>query len=347
MNQEPNPRGFASDNNAGVHPDIMAAMASVNCGHAVAYGDDPVTHAAVGRFKEHFGHGIDVYFVYNGTGANVIGLKSITEPFHSVICADTAHIHVDECGAPERFTGCKLLSVPTGDGKLSVESVRQHVHGFGFVHHAQPRVISITQATELGTVYRPEEIAALADYTHKNSMLLHMDGARLANAADCLGMTLGAITRDVGVDVLSFGGTKNGMMFGEAVVFFNPNHSVHTRYFRKQGMQLASKMRFVSAQFDALLSGDLWLENAAHANRMARLLAEEVETIPSIRITRKVQTNVVFARVPREQIPVLQKERFFYVWNDAASEVRWMTSFDTTPEDIHAFVKFIKATLGS
>jgi threonine aldolase len=346
MNQNLNPRGFASDNNAGVHPDIMAAMAAVNCGHAAAYGEDSITGETVERFKEHFGHGIDVYFVYNGTGANVIGLKSITESFHSIICADTAHLHVDECGAPEQFTGCKLLSVPTHDGKLTVESVRQHVHGFGFVHHAQPRVISITQASELGTVYWPEEIAALADYAHKNSMLLHVDGARLANAADFLGLSLGAITRDVGVDVLSFGGTKNGMMFGEAVVFFNPEHSVHTRYFQKQGMQLGSKMRFVSAQFNTLLSGDLWLENAAHANRMARMLAEEVEAIPSVRVTRKVETNVIFARVPEAQIPVLQKKQSFYVWNDAASEVRWMTSFDTTPEDVQAFVKLLKETLG-
>ena len=345
MNPEPNPRSFASDNNAAVHPDIMAAITSVNRGHAIAYGDDPVTVDAIERFKDHFGRGIDVYFVYNGTGANVIGLKSITEPFHSIICADTAHIHVDECGAPERFTGCKLLSVPTDDGKLCVESVRQHVHGFGFVHHAQPRVISITQATELGTVYDPEEISALADFAHKNDMLLHMDGARLANAADCLGMTLGAITRDVGVDVLSFGGTKNGMMFGEAIVFFNPDLSQDFKYIRKQGMQLNSKMRYISAQFEAYLSNGLWKDNARHANAMAALLKRGIDEIPSIRITQKVETNGVFAIIPGECIQDLQKEFFFYVWNEAVSEVRWMTSFDTQVADIEGFVTLLKDKL--
>jgi len=339
-------RGFGSDNHSGVHPDILAAMISANTGHAVSYGEDPYTRSATACFKAHFGEAIDVYFVYNGTGANVVGLKTVTESFHAVICSESAHIHVDECGAPERLAGCKLLAVASPDGKLTVNSVREQIRGLGNEHHVQPRVISITQATELGTVYRPEEIAQLARLAHENGMLLHMDGARLANAAAFLNVGLGETTADAGVDVLSFGGTKNGMMFGEAVVFFDPKLSAHCKYFRKQGMQLASKMRFISAQFTALLSGDLWLRNAVHANRMAKLLAAQVDKIPRVRITQPVESNGVFAIVPEDAVAKLQKDRFFYVWNPQTSEVRWMTGFDTTEADIRSFAKTLKATLG-
>lgn len=334
--------GLASDNYAGVHPEIWEAMAAANRGHSVAYGADPYTASAVARFREHFGDAIEVYFVFLGTAANVLSLQAATEPYHAVICTETAHIHVDECGAPERHTGCKLLTVATADGKLTCEGIRRHLHGFGFEHHAQPRVVSITQATELGTVYRPEEIRAIADLVHDHQMVLHMDGARLANAAVHLNASLGQLTAEAGVDVLSFGGTKNGLMMGEAVVFFDTALARAFAYRRKQAMQLASKMRFIAAQFEALLSNDLWRRCAAHANRMARLLAEALQDFPDIRVTRPVEANGVFAVVPPEMIAPLQAFCPFYVWNEAASEVRWMTSFDTREEDIRCFVRELK-----
>jgi threonine aldolase len=338
-------RGLASDNHAGVHPEVWAAMGAANQGHAVAYGGDPHTASARARFREHFGEAIEVYFVFLGTAANVLSLQAATEPFHAVICADTAHIHVDECGAPERHTGCKLLTVATPDGKLTCDGIRTHLHGFGFEHHAQPRVISITQATEMGTVYRPEEIRAIADLAHEHQMLLHMDGARLANAAVHLDLPLRALTADTGLDVLSFGGTKNGLMFGEAVVFFNTALARAFPYRRKQGMQLASKMRFIAAQFEALLTNDLWRRCASQANRMARSLAAALEDIPEIRITQAVEANGVFAILPPEIIAPLQAVCPFYVWNQAASEVRWMAAFDTTEDDIRRFVDEIKRAI--
>jgi len=345
MKATQNIRGFASDNNSGIHPDILKAICDANSGNAVAYGDDAYTEAAVDKFKAHFGEDIEVYFVYNGTGANVLGINTVTEPYNAVICADTAHIHVDECGAPERFTGCKLLTVPVPDGKLSVEKIKPHIHGFGVEHHAQPKVVSITQATEFGTVYRSEEITELSRFVHENGMVLHMDGARLANAAVYLDTEMCSITRDVGVDVLSFGGTKNGMMVGEAIVFLNRKLARNFKYVRKQGMQLASKMRFISVQFDALLSNDLWRKNAAHSNRMAKLLSSEVEKLPGIQITQPVEANGIFAKVPQDKISAMQSERFFYVWNEETSEVRWMTSFDTTKEDVLSFIDFLKTNL--
>ncbi len=338
-------RGLASDNYAGIHPDILNAMAAANEGHAVAYGDDPYTAAAMECFREQFGEGIEVYFVFLGTGANVLSLQAATDPYQSVICAETAHINVDECGAPERHTGCKLLTVTTPDGKLTCAGIGRHLHGFGFEHHAQPRVVSITQATEVGTVYRAEEIRAIADLAHRHGMVLHMDGARLANAAAHLGTDLRTLTADCGVDILSFGGTKNGMMVGEAIIFFNTDLARNFKYRRKQGMQLASKMRFMAAQFQALLSNDLWRRCAAHANRMAALLAETLGEIPEIRVSQPVESNGVFARVPQEIIAPLQAVCPFYVWEEATSEVRWMTSFDTTEEDIRHFVAELKRIL--
>ncbi len=335
-------KGFASDNYSGTHPKILEAIQKANFGHTSAYGNDEYTEKAVKKFKEHFGKDVDVYFVYNGTGANVLGLKAVTESFNSIICAETAHLNIDECGASEKFTGCKLLTVPTNDGKISVEKLKHHMYGFGDQHHAQPKAISITQPTELGTLYTSKEVKELADYAHKNNMLLHVDGARLSNAAASLNKSLKEITFDLGVDVLSFGGTKNGMMFGEAVVFRNKTLSGDFTFIRKQGMQLASKMRFISAQFEELLSNDLWLKNAQHSNKMAKILAEEVKKIPQIKITQKVEANGVFAIFPKQYIPNLQKEYFFYVWNEQTSEVRWMCSFDTTEEDIHDFVAFLK-----
>src|SRR5713101_4889239 len=327
-------RSFASDNNAGVHPEILQAIASANQGHAVGYGDDPYTESAVRKFKQHFGSDIDVFIVFNGTAANCLSLKALTNSYNAVICAEAAHIYTDECGAPEKFTGCKLIPLPTRDGKLTVESVSQAYHGIGDQHHVQPRVISITQATEVGTVYKPAEIKALARFAHERGMFLHVDGARVANAAASLGQNLRQATRDLGVDVLSFGGTKNGALGAEAVVFFDKKLSHDFLYLRKQGMQLASKMRFISAQFEALFTRDLWLKSAQHANRMARLLQKQLREIPEVRIVYKVEANGVFAKIPRKAIPRMLKRYFFYVWNEEQSVVRWMCSFDTTEQDV-------------
>ena len=338
-------RSFASDNNAGVHPEVLQAIAAANQGHAVGYGDDPYTESVVRKFKQHFGPEIDVFLVFNGTAANCLSLKALTRSYHAVICAEAAHIYTDECGAPETFTGCKLIPIPTRDGKLTVESVSQAYHGIDDPHHVQPRVISITQATEVGTVYKPAEIKALARFAHERTMFLHVDGARIANAAASLGQTLQQATRDLGVDVLSFGGTKNGALGAEAVVFFDKKLSRDFLYLRKQGMQLASKMRFVCAQFDALLTKDLWRKSAQHANRMARLLRNKLSEIPQVKIVYKVEANGVFAKIPRRAIARLQKRYFFYVWNERQSVVRWMCSFDTTEQDVEQFAHFVAKTL--
>ncbi len=338
-------KGFASDNNAGVHPAILKALGDANTGHVQGYGHDPYTKEAVTLFRKEFGDDTEVFFVFNGTGANVLGLSTLTQSYHSVICADTAHIHTDECGAPEKFTGCKLLAVETTGGKITPEGVLPHLHGFGFEHHAQPRVISISQATEMGTLYQPEEIRALADLAHQHGMFLHMDGARISNAAAALDLPFRAFTRDCGVDVLSFGGTKNGMMSGEAVLFFNPDLCGEAKYLRKQSMQLFSKMRFTSAQFMAYFRDDLWKKSALHANRMARILEAEIRSIPQVKITQKVEANGVFAIVPRDIIKPLQEKYFFYIWDEVTSEVRWMTSFDTTEEEIHDFANLIRNLL--
>ncbi len=338
-------RSFASDNNAGVHPEVLQAIAKANQGHAVGYGDDDWTQSAIGKFKRQFGSDIEVFMVFNGTAANCLSLKALTNSYQAVICAEAAHIYTDECGAPEKFTGCKLIPIPTRDGKLTVESVSHAYHGIGDQHHVQPRVISITQATEVGTVYKPHEIKSLARFAHERGMFLHVDGARIANAAASLGQTLRQATRDLGVDVLSFGGTKNGAMGAEAVVFFDKKLCQDFLYLRKQGMQLASKMRFISAQFDALLAGDLWLKSAQHANRMARLLQKHLREIPQVRIVYNVEANGVFVKIPRKAIARLLKRYFFYVWNEEQSVVRWMCSFDTTEQDVKQFARFVAETV--
>lgn len=341
-----NRRGFASDNNAGVHPLIMNAIRDVNEGHVIAYGDDPYTGRAVELMKSVFGGNAEVFFVFIGTAANVLGLSSVTQPYHAVICPDTSHIHVDECGAPEKFSGCKLLTVSTPDGKLTVDQIRGQMHGIGFEHHVQPRVVSITQSTEMGTVYTIEEIRAISAYTRENGLILHMDGARISNAAAALECELYEMTGGAGVDVLSFGGTKNGMMYGEAVVFFDPSLCTDFKYRRKQGMQLASKMRYIAAQFETFIENDLWRVNALHANRMAQQLYQSVKDIPGVEITQPVQANAVFARIPRALIPVLQEHYFFYVWDEETAEVRWMCSYDTTEEDISGFASLLRSLSG-
>jgi threonine aldolase len=334
-------RSFASDNNAVVHPEVLQAIRRANEGHAVGYGDDPYTESAVGKFREQFGADVAVFFVFNGTAANVLSLQALTRPFHAVLCPEMSHIYTDECGAPESFTGCKLLPLPAPDGKLTVESVSHAYHGIGDQHHVQPRVISITQATEMGTVYKPAEVEALARFAHDRNMFLHMDGARISNAVAAQHLTLRRATRDLGVDALSFGGTKNGLMGAEAVVFFRPELAQDFLFVRKQGMQLASKMRFLSAQMDALLTDDLWRRNAEHANRMARLLEQEVKKIPSVKIAYPVEANGVFAQIPRTAIKKIQERYFFYVWSEEDAVVRWMCSFDTTEDDVIEFARFV------
>ena len=338
-------RGFASDNNAGVHPAILEAMASVNQGHDIAYGGDPVTQRTIGRMKEIFGEQSEIFFVFIGTAANVLGLTAATQSFHAVICCETAHINVDECGAPEKFTGCKLISVPSPEGKMTVEEVKKQMQGLGFEHHVQPKVISITQSTELGTLYSLDEIREITSYAHSNDLLVHMDGARIANAAVAMNVGFDEMTRGAGVDFLSFGGTKNGMMYGEAVVFFDPAMATFFKYQRKQGMQLASKMRYISAQFEAYLKNDIWKDNAQHANQMAQKLYLSVKDIPGVEITQKVESNAVFAIIPSEIIPKLQEQFFFYVWDEDRSEVRWMCSFDTTESDIENFTDLLRSLL--
>lgn len=338
-------KGFASDNYAGVHPRILKAINDANEGHSKAYGADTYTQEAIALFKQHFGNDADVYFVCNGTAANVLGLNTLLKSYQGIICAESAHINVDECGAPEKYIGCKLLTVPSKDGKLTVDDIKMHLSNKGDQHKVQPKIVSIAQSTELATVYTPEEIKKITDFAHANDLLVHMDGSRLSNAVASLNTNLSAITKDVGIDLLSFGGTKDGMMLGDAVVFFNKELSKDFQYIRKQGMQLVSKMRFISAQFIALLTDDLWLKNAQHANAMSQLLASEIKKIPQIKISKDVQANAVFAFVDPAIIPKLQEKYYFYVWNEIGSEVRWMTSWDTTEEDIQDFVSFIKQAL--
>jgi threonine aldolase len=342
---DPDLRGFASDNYAGVHPEILDALALANGGHQISYGEDVYTESLQQVFKHHFGPAAHAYPVFNGTGANVVALQSMTERWDSVICAESAHINVDECGAPEKVAGIKLLTLPTPDGKLTPELVDRHAWGWGDEHRAQPRVVALTQSTELGTRYTPQEIAALCDQAHQHGMKVYVDGARLANAAAALGRPLKEFTTDAGVDVLSFGGTKNGMMLGEAIVVLNPDAARGVLFLRKAAMQLASKMRFVSAQFEALLGTDLWLRNATHANAMAQRLYAQVRDLPGLEVVRTPQANAVFAIIPAEVTERLQKRFRFYTWNEHTGEVRWMTSFDTTEADIDVFAAAIAEEL--
>jgi threonine aldolase len=334
---------FASDNASGVHPDVLDAMVAANVGSALAYGDDPWTARAVDRLRALFGVPAEIVFTWGGTGANVVGLQCLLAPYEAVICCDTAHIHVDECGAPERFTGSKLLAVPTVDGKLRPEHVVAHLDGVGDMHHVQPRVVSITQSTEMGTLYRADEIAALAEVAHAHGLRVHMDGARIANAAAALGGDIRSFTVDAGVDVITFGGTKNGMMYGEAVVFLDPDLGRAARFVRKQAGQLPSKMRYVSAQFGALLADDLWLRNATHANAMAVQLADRVRGIAGVEVVRPPVVNSVFVTVPPDALAALQQWSYFWEWDHATAEVRWMTSFDTTVDDIETFAAGVAA----
>ena len=343
------PRGFASDNNSGAHPDVLAAIAAANDGHVVAYGDDDYTAAARELLRWHFGEEAEPFLVFNGTGANVAAIEALTEPHEGVICTDVAHMHVDECGAPERLAGAKLLAVPTEEGKLSVADLRRWESWRGDEHRVQPRVVSLTQATELGTVYTPQETRAIAAAAHELGMRVHIDGARLANAAAALGEPLRALTTDAGVDVVSFGGTKNGLLLGDAVIFLRPELAKGFPFTRKQLGQLSSKMRFLAAQFEALLAGDLWLQNAAHANAMARRLADGISAIEGVELAHPVEANGVFVILPhpaidrlREALPAALP---FYVWDERAGTIRLMCSWDTTEEDVDALVSALTGAL--
>lgn len=342
---DPSVRGFASDNYAGVHPEILAAIALANEGHQVAYGEDQYTEHLQEVMRSHFGPTAEAFPVFNGTGANVTALQALTDRWGAVICAESAHINVDEGGAPERMGGLKLLTVPTPDGKLTPELIDRQAWGWEDEHRAMPQVVSITQNTELGTLYTVEEIRAIVEHAHAKGMKVHLDGARIANAAASLGVPLRAFTTDVGVDVLSYGGTKNGMLFGEAVVVLNPDAVSHMKHLRKLSMQLASKMRFLSVQLEALLAGDLWLRNARHGNAMAQRLATGVRDLDGVEILYPVQANAVFAVLPQEVSRRLQERFRFYFWDEAAGVVRWMCSFDTTEGDIDAFLQALKEEL--
>lgn len=335
-------RSFASDNNSGVHPLIMDAIVKANDNHAVGYGDDPWTEKATAKIKEVFGEGASPFFVFNGTGANSVALQAVTRSFNSILCAETAHIYVDECGAPARMTGCALIPISTPDGKLTPALLKPHLHNFGVCHHSQPKAVYISQVSELGTVYTIEEVRAIADLLHQYQMYLHMDGARLANACAYLGCSMKEVTVDAGVDILSFGGTKNGMMMGEAVISFHPEISENLQYFRKQSAQLASKLRYLSVQFIPYLENNLWLENAGKANESAKKLADVLKQYPQIRFTQKVESNQLFFIIPEEPLKRLQEKYFFYMWNEAIQEARLVTSWDTTDEDIAEIEQILK-----
>ena len=336
-------RGFASDNYAGAHPEILEALASVNTGHQTAYGDDEVTSKLEAKVKEIFGPKAEIFPVFNGTGANVTAIQSMTRSWEAVICATTAHINADEGGAPEKVAGLKLWTVPTTDGKLTPELIDVHAFDFGFVHRAQPAVVSITQTTEYGTLYSVEEIRAITAHAHKLGLKVHLDGARIANAAVALGTDFAKFTVDAGVDAISFGGTKNGAIGAEAVITFDPEIAAAMPYVRKSAMQLSSKMRFISAQLLALLENDLWKRNATHSNAMAQRLASGVKDY--VQVTKPVQGNAVFAILPAEKIAKLQEDFHFYVWDHTTGECRWMCSWDTTEKDVDDFIEAIKKTV--
>ncbi len=336
-------KSFGSDNHSGVHPSIMEAINKANVNHDLSYGDDKLTELAREKFCELFGD-VEVFFTFNGTGANVTALGSAIKSYNSIICTASAHINVDECGAPEKFTGSKVIAIPTVDGKLTPDLIQPYLTGFGFCHHSQPKVITITQTTELGTIYSLEEIKAIADLAHSFDMYLHVDGARFSNSIAALGCTAKDFTA-TGVDVLSFGGTKNGLMIGEAVVFFNKNMCADFEYVRKQSMQLYSKMRFISAQFIQYLEGNLWLKLAAHANDMTQYLYQQIKDIEGVTVTRKPASNAIFLTLPEDKKEIIREKYFFYDWDETTGEIRLMTSFDTTTEDIDDLIRFIKETL--
>jgi threonine aldolase len=340
-------RSFGSDNNAPVAPEILQAIAEANAGDAIGYGEDVWTERAVERFKEQFGERTDVYFTFNGTGANVAALSSLLRPWEAVLAPASSHLQTDECGAFERFSGSKVIPISTPDGKLRPADVEPYLR-VRDVHFPQPRAISISQATEFGDIYELDELQTLCVFAHEHGFIVHLDGARISNAAVALRTSLRAASADLGVDVLSFGGTKNGLMFGEAICFFDPDlHGGAAPFVQKQSMQLGSKMRYLAAQLDALLCEDRWARYAAHANAMAQRLYDRVKTIAAVRVTRPVRCNAIFATLDRDAIERIQREFFFYVYNETLPEVRWMTHWATTERDVDEFAKCIERAVSA
>jgi threonine aldolase len=331
-------RSFGSDNHSGIHPAVLEAIHNANNDHACAYGDDIYSEKLQKKVEEIFGTSASIFPTFNGTGANICALRACTLPFHAILCPDTAHIFVDECGAPEFLTGAALKAISTIDGKITVKMLEPFLNAFGFEHHSQPKVLYISQATELGTIYHPEEIKKIAQFLHHHNMYLHIDGARLANAAATLQCTLKEITVDCGADILSFGGTKNGLLMGESIITFSPELAENMKYIRKQSTQLFSKMRFSSAQFLAYFHNDLWRTNALHANKMTQLLRKRMEEITHFEFTQPTEANIILVRFPPKLITEMLKHHFFYVWNEKTHEIRLVTSWDTTEKDIEEFV---------
>lgn len=352
---------FGSDNHSGVHPAIMDAIVKENLNFKVAYGEDPYTKEVLGKLENLLGGNCSAYFVINGTGANVVALSTFLSSYQAILAPATAHINVDECGAPEKFSGSKIVPLHAPEGKVSPETVEKALINFGDQHHAQPRILSISQPTELGTLYTPHQIKELADLMHRYNCFLHVDGSRISNAAAALNMPIKSFTADCGVDVLSFGGTKNGLLMGEAVVVFNTGKECENcnidessknaqfadiiKFVRKQATQLYSKNRFIAAQFEAYLKDDLYLKLAGNSNNMAKYLESQLRSIPEIIISKKVESNAVFAILPQWLTAKLQEKYYFYTWDEHTGEVRWMCSFNTRKEDIDEFVAYTKAMI--
>lgn len=338
-------RSFGSDNNSGIHPQILQAIIDTNQDHAVGYGDDVRTAEADSIFRKIFGDDVKPHYVFNGTGANSIALQALTSSYQSIICATTAHIYSDECGAPAKATSAVLKPLSTPDGKLTPELIAAEFHGLGVQHHSQPKVISISQSTEMGTVYTVEELKTLCSFAHSNNLYVHMDGSRLANACAYLGVGMRELSRDCGVDILSLGGTKNGMMMGEAVIAFHPEWKESLMYYRKQSTQLYSKMRYLSAQYLAYFHKGLWFQNAMHSNDMAQYLANQLRNIPGVEITQKVESNSIFLIISKEAILKMLEYYFFYIWDEVTNEIRLVCSWDTTQSDVDDFVNSLKTIL--
>lgn len=336
------PISFGSDNHSGIDPRVMEAIIKANEGYCPAYGDDELTQAVLSEIKALFGGNCDAWLVMTGTGANVLSLQALIKPYYAVICAATAHINVDECGAVQKNTQARLLPIETRDGKLTPDLIAPKLLGDRDQHHSIPKIVSISQSTEYGTLYTLQEIRALADFAHAHKMLLHIDGARLANAAAALNCSFKAMTADLGADIISLGGTKNGMLFGEAIISFVPELTHDMRFYRKQGNQLFSKMRFIAAQFQAYLQDELWRTNALHANMMAKLLAKKMEGIPGVCVTQEVAVNALFVILPEQKIAHLQEKYHFYTWDETRNEVRLMCSFNTTEAQLEELVRSVK-----
>ena len=335
-------RSFASDNNSSVHPQVMNALQAANNGHAIGYGDDPWTEEATELVKKQFARPCEALFVFNGTGSNTMALQLMTRPYHIIFCAETGHIAVDECGAPSKGTGCFMRTIPTPDGKLTPELLKPYMTNFGVEHHSQPGAVYISQCSELGTIYKPEELKALCDFAHSHGLLVHMDGARISNAAAALGLSLDEVSAACGIDTLTLGGTKNGLMGAECVVIFNKDLVKEARYARKQSCQLASKMRYVACQFTAFLKDNLWLECAMNANRLAKKLYDELVKMPNVRFTQPMESNQLFLIMPKEIEEKLHEKYYFYYWNESIGEMRLVTSWDSTDEDVDGLIEYIK-----